>query len=494
MTGQTPSIRARDQYPVSSAQIAGAAPVAEDAARASLLRHSGLALWLDRRFEEAVCALQEAARLAPDDPRILAELGSLLSATGDREEARHCLLASLRFNPQELQTWLSLAAIEAQRGDKQGAEHAFVEALRINPDCIEALTGLGLLHFESQRFRTAARLLNSALQLGVVSMPVYACLGQALFNLGEFPQAARAFEKAAQACPAEKAIVQKFARARLIETIMQDSVSRAIGVYRAIAGDDAEDLADACREAFRALAGYGHSEAAVRLGRALLDKSPDDPVISYHVDALNGKTCERAPDAYLTACFDHYAPHFDKHLVETLRYDVPAQCGSLLTATGYAFSSVLDLGCGTGLAAPHLAPLATELVGVDISPRMLEKAEERGLYDRLCRSEAIEYLAHCDRRFSLIVALDVLVYFGDLARLFAAAAKRLTPDGVFAISFESGSREKYELQTSGRFSHSRAYIESLCGTAFVIVADVATTIRLEANAAVEGRIMLLRGQ
>jgi predicted TPR repeat methyltransferase len=493
MTGQSTSIPARDQHPLRVIDYLSAdAPVSEDAARAALLRHSGLQLWLDRRFDEAVRAFREAAKFAPEDSRILAELGSLLSATRENAEARQCLLASLKLNPQEPQTWLSLAALDTQSGNKRGAEDAFVEALRINPNCKEALTGLGLLHFELRRFRSAARLLSSALQFGAVSMPVYACLGETQYILGQFSQAAWAFEKAAEACPNEKIIIQKFARTRLIETILADSVASAIEVYRSIAGDDAAEIAAACREAFKALAGYGHAEAAVRLGRALLDKNPEDPVISYHVDALTGKTYGRTPDAYLTVCFDHYAPHFDKHLVETLKYDLPSRCGALLRETGQVFSNILDLGCGTGLAAPHLAPLGSELTGVDISSRMLEKAEERGLYNCLHRSEAIAYLTGCARQFSLIVALDVLVYFGDLSEMFACASGHLTPDGVFAISFETGNHEKFRLQPSGRFSHSPAYIQTLCGASLVVIADIATTIRLEADAAVEGRLMLLR--
>jgi len=493
MTGQASSISTRDEFPLCVTQILSAdASVAQDAARAARLRHCGLTFWIDGQLEDAAEALQEAARLSPDDSKILAELGSLLKAVGHREEARNCLLASLRLEPNELQTWLTLAGLHIQSSNKRDAEYAFVEALRINPDSIEALTGLGLLHFESSRYATSARLLHSALQLGAVSMPVYACLGQALHNLGEFSQAATAFEKAAKACPNERAIVQKFARARLIEAIITDSVSSAINIYRSINGDDAEDVALVCRDAFKALVCYGHGEAAVRLGKTLLQGNPEDPIISYHIDAITGKGHERTPEAYLTACFDHYAPDFDKHLLETLKYDVPSLCGSLLAESGYAFSSILDLGCGTGLAAPCLAPLGTELIGVDISARMLEKAGERNLYDSLSQSEAIEYLTSCSREFSLVVALDVLVYFGDLAELFASVAEHLAPGGVFAMSFEVGNHEKYRLQPSGRFTHNPNYIEDLCGPALAIAASVATTIRLEANAPVEGRVMLLR--
>jgi hypothetical protein len=57
--------------------------------------------------------------------------------------------------------------------------------------------------------------------------------------------------------------VQRYARARLIETVIESPVDEAIAVYRAIAGDNAEDILTVCRAAFQALGGYGHYEAAI---------------------------------------------------------------------------------------------------------------------------------------------------------------------------------------------------------------------------------------
>ena len=41
---------------------------------------------------------------------------------------------------------------------------------------------------------------------------------------------------------------------------------------------------------------------------------------------------------------------------------------------------VLELGCGTGLAAAHLRPFAVSLTGVDLSPHMLARAAARHAY------------------------------------------------------------------------------------------------------------------
>ncbi|WOJ90414.1 methyltransferase domain-containing protein [Methylocapsa polymorpha] len=474
------------QYPRSRQLFAEGAPLA------TIFRYCGLALWSDKRFNEATSALSTATRLAPNEPTNLAELGGALRAAGKLADARDVLVASLALDRDQLQTWLILAGVENEIGDKAAAENAFLEALRIDASSAEALTGLGLLHFELRRFRSSADLLSRALSESVVSMAIYACLGQALYLLGDFLPASIALEKAAQACPHETLIIQKFARARMIATLIDNSAKQAIEVYRSIAGDRAEDITIVCREAFQALIGFGRREAAVRLGRMLLEQDPDDPIISYHFEVLVGHVHSRAPSRYLKASFDSYAPRFDKHLVENLKYNVPATCCALLTETHERFSNVLDLGCGTGLAAKYLVSFGDNLIGVDISPGMLEKAKERGLYQHLVQSEAIEYLTNCDRQFELIIALDVLVYFGDLAQLFESVGKRLLPGGIFALSFETGNHDGYELLSSGRFSHNPAYIEVLSTEAFSPLTSVPTTIRLEANIPVEGFVVLLR--
>jgi predicted TPR repeat methyltransferase len=55
--------------------------------------------------------------------------------------------------------------------------------------------------------------------------------------------------------------------------------------------------------------------------------------------------------------------HFDKHLVEVLDHQVPAKIHSLLVEAGGKFTRILDLGCGTGLAAPYLATFGGKMTG-----------------------------------------------------------------------------------------------------------------------------------
>ncbi len=101
-----------------------------------------------------------------------------------------------------------------------------------------------------------------------------------------------------------------------------------------------------------------------------------------------GATVPPMSQAYVRRLFDQYAGRYDTALTEHLRYRGPAilleAVERVMRDAGRAmhFRGMLDLGCGTGLAGTAFRPLADRLVGVDLSPAMIAKAEEKGIYDR----------------------------------------------------------------------------------------------------------------
>ncbi len=476
----------RPQYPRFGILLDEGAPLLK------ALRYLGLALWQDGRLDDAAHVLQMAVDWAPDQPQILTDLGSVLCALGRRAEALRCLTASLQLDARQLHVWINLAGLHQEQNETDKAEHAFRMALELNPRSAEAAAGLGLLYAEQRSYDQAARLLTAAVEHGSTAPAVHACLGQARYQLGDYANAAAALETAARELPDIPQIARRYAEARLIEITIAGSVEKGVEAYASLAGRHAENLDAVCRKAFQTLCVYGPGEAAVRMGESIRARAPDDPIIGYHLDALQGKNHARAPSHYLTTCFDNFAPIFEHHLVDVLNYRIPEKAFPLLVETGTAFERILDLGCGTGLAAPHLSTFGGHLVGVDISPRMLEKARERKVYNRLIESEAVAYLAKCDEQFDLVASFDVVVYFGDLACLFEAVASRLQHGGVFAFSFETGQGDDYTLLPSGRFSHDARYVEREYRKHFTHVATLSTMVRLEANRPVAGQLVLVR--
>jgi predicted TPR repeat methyltransferase len=184
----------------------------------------------------------------------------------------------------------------------------------------------------------------------------------------------------------------------------------------------------------------------------------------YFLGALGlGALPVSAPPAFVRALFDEYADRFDAELVDILRYRGHEQvCAPLAALHPAPFASTLDLGCGSGLAAPLLRPGTARLAGVDLAPRMIERAAATGLYDDLDVDEAVAHLHRTATRHDLVVACDVFIYLGDLGPVFDGVKRVLTGGGVFAFTVEEGHAEAgYDLLPTLRYTHSQAYLRGL---------------------------------
>ena len=122
----------------------------------------------------------------------------------------------------------------------------------------------------------------------------------------------------------------------------------------------------------------------------------------------------------------------------------------------------MDLGCGTGLAGVELKPHCSHLEGVDISEEMLKEARCKNIYDKLTKRDIVDYLTTESLDFNYFVATDVFVYLGDLSEIFKLIKSRNKSAGRLVFSTEDTDREGFFLEKSGRYSHSRSYIQRLC--------------------------------
>jgi predicted TPR repeat methyltransferase len=181
---------------------------------------------------------------------------------------------------------------------------------------------------------------------------------------------------------------------------------------------------------------------------------------------------------YVTALFDQYAPRFDAALMDDLGYRGPALLlaavlGARAAAGGPAgFRRVIDLGCGTGLAARAFAPVAGDIIGIDLSPRMIERARATGLYAELDVAEIADGLGRqADASADLILAADVMVYVHDMTPLLAEVARVLTPGGLFAFTVESHAGEGVVLGQGLRYAYTASRVRAL-------VADAGLTLDL----------------
>lgn len=256
---------------------------------------------------------------------------------------------------------------------------------------------------------------------------------------------------------------------------------------------DSDDIDTLLRYADSLREGTRHDEAIAAYRQALAFGGAPGP-IAFALAALGeGPEPPSAPADYVREHFDSFADGFDRHLTVFLRYRVPELLAAALAPLrpGRPIDT-LDIGCGTGLCAQWLRPLARALVGIDLSERMLARAQERGEYDRLVCGDAVEVLLRHPGAFELVVAADVFVYIGDLEALFSAVHAALRPGGLFALSVEAGAAD-YALQSTLRYTHSRPYLQRLADThGFVTRHLERHTLRQEAQIDVPGDIVVLQ--
>jgi predicted TPR repeat methyltransferase len=204
----------------------------------------------------------------------------------------------------------------------------------------------------------------------------------------------------------------------------------------------------------------------------------------------------RAPDAFVAAEFDRFADTFDQ-VLDQLEYRAPALVAKALQRIAgepRGELDIVDAGCGTGQLAQHLRPYARRLVAVDLSPKMLEKAARRALYDQTSLAELAAFLRASPETFDVVAASDTLNYFGDLRDAFAAARASLRPGGRLLFTLECAAEEAlpegYCIHPHGRYSHTEAYVRrTLSQAGFCLVEVEKAHLRREGDAYVDGLVV-----
>jgi predicted TPR repeat methyltransferase len=251
----------------------------------------------------------------------------------------------------------------------------------------------------------------------------------------------------------------------------------------------------------RARAALGEREAAVAALRRALALEPDDALgAAIDLARLGALPPEQAIGAgYVRALFDDYAPTFDKQLVKHLHYRGPellrAALRRALARDGrpLRFERAIDLGCGTGLMAQALAGVCAALDGVDLSPRMLERAARTRLYRRLHEGDLVSFLeGEGEAAADLVAAADVFVYMAVLDAVFREARRVLIPGGLFAFTVQAHDGDGVVLGEDKRYAHGEAYLRGLAAAnAFAVALCEGVATRRDGGRDVPGFLLVL---
>lgn len=251
-------------------------------------------------------------------------------------------------------------------------------------------------------------------------------------------------------------------------------------------------------------------DATNTMAEALLEK----------VTGKGNSVHERKPKEFVAELFDSFADTFDSKL-NSLEYRVPKLVGSAVAQLDKKFFvAALDAGCGTGLAGRYIRPYIKELlVGVDASKKMLDIAEKctmdsgcgigregqkqssQPLYESLLQMDledinvenSIHHISNNIAGFDLVIAADVLVYFGSLDNIMKVFANVSVEGGNLIFSCERSSEEEaplgWRLLSSGRFAHTKQHVIDAASKAnYHLISYEQIVPRLERGEEVKGHL------
>ena len=398
--------------------------------------------------------------------------------------------ADTRLTPDQA---MQLAIAHHRRGQLDVAGRLYADVLALQPHRPDALNFMGMLQFQLGRHERAHELLREASLRAPREAGVWNNLGNVLMAQARLADAEKAFRRSLALGENPEALtnIARLQRRRREWTRSEASCRRALALaprfgeawhylsLALLAQQRSEEAFEAAvqaelllpekpgrRESYgRALSAAGEHERAVAFYRDWLAREPGDPYASHHLAASLGQSPERASDAYVEHVFDKFAESFDTHLA-SLQYRAPelvAQAMRDALPAPAAQLDVADLGCGTGLCGPLVRPWARSLVGCDLSAGMLERAAARQAYDALAKEELVRFLAERPGAFDVLVSADTLIYFGELAPVFAAAHAALRPGGTLVFTLEAlpdDAPADFVLTQSGRYAHTRAGLDA----------------------------------
>jgi predicted TPR repeat methyltransferase len=394
------------------------------------------------------------------DTSLLREFVAALIENDELPEAERLCRQTLALDSTNVESLVSLGHLQQVMKSIDEAEKTYLAALKLDPKNVRANNNMGTVHMSRDQPELA-------LEWFLKAVPLDNDFVEAFFNAG--------------------VAYQEIGELEAAENYFNAAISRK------------KDLPRAYRYLSEIYRARGKSDLQQKTLMRWLDVSPDSATAKHLLAASRGETSVlRASNDFIREEFDDFANSFNEKL-EKLDYTTPEKLMGLLGRQDIPPDRVaraLDAGCGTGLCGQGISRFANEIVGVDLSSKMLERASGLNVYTELVENELVEYMRAHPAAFDLIVSADTLVYFGDLESVFAGARTSLSSRGLFAFSVERMNPKEqgtYRLRDNGRYCHAASYVESsLTDAGFRVMAKEEASIRMDSHQPVIGLLFVAK--
>jgi len=318
-------------------------------------------------------------------------------------------------------------------------------------------------------------------------------LGFSLHRLGQLDAAVRSYKKVVAIKP-DYAEAHNNKILSVIYLFTKGQIPDAIDILEALIKDNPNDAL-----LFNMIGGcyvsQGQPDMAIKCYQKALTIKPDYAVPQHMLNALTGNTSTEPPKEYVKNLFDDYAERFDDSLIKQLGYKLPFLIKELilkLDPPRNKFKKVIDLGCGTGLIGKELRDISNNLTGIDISSNMVAKTRELDVYDHLIVGDIVDILSSSNEKYDLFITLDVLVYIGELTKIFKTVRQCCNKNALFIFSIETQEEDGYSLLKSARYAHSDDYILNIASDGFKVIDSQEVSLRKEKESWIDGKIFILQ--
>lgn len=411
------------------------------------------------------------------------------------EGARKLYERILAVEPGHADSWCLLGSLEHQTGQSDLALEHLARAIELVPDFAGYHINRGNVLAEIDRLDEALLAYRRASELAPDSADVLNNIGAVQRALGRSDEAHVTYRRALEQDPRHPRVWNNLGLLYDAQGRLEDATAAHLKAL-----EIAPDFSASAMQLGRTYYKLGRLERAAEVFRQWMAREPDNPIPAHMHAACSGRDVpDRASDAYVEAEFDDFAASFESVLNERLGYRAPGLVADVLAdllGPPARSMDVVDLGCGTGLCGPLVAPWAERLVGVDLSAGMLARATTKGVYGHLVKAELTAFLEGTPGYWDAAVCADTLCYFGDLSAVMRAASQSLRPGALLVFTVEAladDGADKAELQPHGRYAHGRAHLDRAAGAAGLIVQIARREVlRTEGGADVPGWLCAVR--